>query len=59
MSSQKLFHTLRNELTVVLGRAELLALTSQDCMSLEHCKKIKTAALKVRELLKEFEKAPA
>ena len=59
MSSRKLFNDVRNELAVVLGRAELLALTSQDGTSLEHCNQIKTAALHLRDLIKECERTPA
>jgi nitrogen-specific signal transduction histidine kinase len=51
MSSQELFHSLRNELVVVLGRAELLALRAADQSTLEYTRQIKAAALNIRQLL--------
>jgi nitrogen-specific signal transduction histidine kinase len=51
MSSQELFHSLRNELVVVLGRAELLASGAADQATLEQTLQIKAAALNIRELI--------
>jgi hypothetical protein len=58
MSSQMFFHSLHDQLAVVLGNAELLTLSCRDSTSLEQCKKIKTAALNLNELIKEFQKVP-
>jgi hypothetical protein len=51
MSSQDLFHSVRNELVVVLGRVELLASVAADQTTLEHTRQIKAAALNIRQLL--------
>jgi hypothetical protein len=56
MSSQMFFHSIHDQLAVVLGTTELLALASQGGTNLEHCKKIKTAALNLHELIKEFQR---
>jgi nitrogen-specific signal transduction histidine kinase len=51
MFSQELFHSFRNELMVVLRRAELLAASAADQATLEYTRQIKAAALKIRQLI--------
>jgi len=54
--SQQLVHSIRNQLSVVIGRAELLAVATPDGQTQEHSKAIKAAALKVHDLLRQFAK---
>jgi hypothetical protein len=51
MFSQELFHSFRNELMVVLCRAELLAASAADQATLEHTRQINAAGLKIRQLI--------
>jgi nitrogen-specific signal transduction histidine kinase len=55
MSSQQFFHSITNQLTVVLGRAELLALRSKDRTAKESSKVIITAAQNICDLVKQFQ----
>jgi hypothetical protein len=49
-----LIHSVNNELTVVIRRAELLALEADDRIYLEHSTAIKSAALKLQAVIESY-----
>ena len=54
MSSQELIHSVKNQLTVVIGQAEMLAREGRSEQDLERCREIKKAASNINQLLKAF-----
>jgi hypothetical protein len=54
MSSKELIHSVNNQLTVVMGQAEMLALEGRSEQDLERCREIKKAASNITRLLKDF-----
>jgi len=54
MSSRELIHSINNELTIVLGRAEMLSCAPVNEETQRACKEIKTAAGKLNRLLREY-----
>jgi two-component sensor histidine kinase len=54
MSSQELIHSVKNQLTVVIGQVEMLAREGRSEQDLERCREIKKAASNINQLLKAF-----
>jgi two-component sensor histidine kinase len=54
MSSQELVHSIKNQLTVVLGRADLLSRAHVDEETKRACLEIRTAAKKLDWLLRQY-----
>lgn len=54
MSSEEFIHLLNNQLTVVLGQAESLAVSAEDPASLHASTTIKTAVENMRNLVTQF-----
>ncbi|HLJ89476.1 MAG TPA: hypothetical protein VKZ53_21885 [Candidatus Angelobacter sp.] len=57
MSTREVFHTIQNQLTIVMGKAELLASTSTDPRTQKGCADIETAVQTISVLLNRL-KAP-
>lgn len=51
MSPKQLVHIINNQLTIVIGRAALLAAESNDVGTKKRCEEIETAAQKISRLL--------
>jgi hypothetical protein len=54
MSSQELVHSIKNQLTVVLGRADLLSRAPVDADTQRACLEIRAAAKKLDWLLRQY-----
>ena len=54
MLSEDFLHMINNQLTVVMGKAELLGLRVEDRDTKETCREIKLAASKINKLLYEY-----
>lgn len=54
MSPKQIFHTINNQLTIVIGRAALLASEMDDPDARRRCEEIGTAAQKISLLLREM-----
>lgn len=54
MSSRELIHSINNELTIVLGRAEMLSCAPVNEETQRACHEIKMAAGKLNQLLREY-----
>jgi two-component sensor histidine kinase len=54
MSSQELIHSIKNQLTVVLGRADLLSRAEVDEETQHACLEIRSAARKLDWLLRQY-----
>ena len=53
-SSQELFHSVNNQLLVVMAQAEMLAKESGSEQAIERCLEIKRAASNINRLLQAF-----
>jgi len=51
VSPKQILHTINNQLTIVIGRAALLASETDDAGMKKRCEEIKTAAQKISHLL--------
>lgn len=51
MPPKQLVHIINNQLTIVIGRAAILAAESDDARTKERCEEIETAAQKISRLL--------
>lgn len=51
MSTRELVHTIQNQLTIVMGRAELLASAAQDPGMKKGCQEIENAVQRISALL--------
>ena len=51
MSPKQLVHIINNQLTIVIGRAAILAAESDDARTKKRCEEIETAAQKISRLL--------
>ncbi len=51
ISSKELFHSINNQLAVVMAQAELMAREASSEQELERCREIKLAASKIHRLL--------
>ena len=49
---KQMLHTINNQLTIVIGKAVLLASETDDAGTKKHCKEIETAAQTISYLLK-------
>lgn len=58
MSPKQIFHTINNQLTIVMGRAALLASETDDLNTRRRCEEIGTAAQKISLLLREMAPKP-
>jgi len=54
VSPQQIFHTINNQLTIVIGKAALLAAETDDLDTRRRCEEIGTAAQKISRLLSEI-----
>lgn len=54
MSAQELIHSINNQLTVVLGRAEMLSQAQVNEETQRVCLEIRTAAGKLNHLLRQY-----
>lgn len=54
MSSKDLIHRVNNQLTVVMGQAEMLAREGRSEQDLARCHEIKKAAHNINQLMKAF-----
>ena len=54
MSSQELIHSIKNQLTIVLGRADLLSRAPMDEETQRACLEIRAAAKKLDWLLRQY-----
>ena len=53
MSQKQFVHSINNQLTLLVARAEMLSMNA-DPQAAEECKLIKAAALKIGKLVNEF-----
>lgn len=53
-SSQDLFHSVNNQLSIVMAHAEMLAREENSEQTLERCREIKRAAANISRLLQDF-----
>jgi len=51
VSPKQLVHIINNQLTIVIGRAAILAAESYDARTKKRCEEIETAAQKIGRLL--------
>jgi two-component sensor histidine kinase len=54
MSRQELFHSVNNQLSVVMAQADMLAREDHSEETLERCREIKRAASNISRLLQAF-----
>lgn len=54
---KQMLHTINNQLTIVIGKAVLLASETDDAGTKKHCKEIETAAQTISYLLKRMPEA--
>jgi hypothetical protein len=54
MSSQELIHSINNQLTILMGRAELLSKAPVSAETQRACLELKTAAGNLNRLLREY-----
>lgn len=55
MSPKQILHTINNQLTIVIGRAALLASETNDLGTRRRCEEIETAAHKISRLLSQID----
>ncbi len=54
MSSDEVLHSINNQLTVLMYRAELLGRTTEHPANLESCREIQAAAKKISSLIRQL-----